>query len=114
MPSQLADKTWKVDPQTLTDFYTGSSRDNRSQRYGLGRLGYLHERNKLAPEEKFTYPLLSSWSYGWEVAEEMGHTRYRPKHGRKAQLHESFYAKNEIPMLLNPTKEGGVCATRMG
>lgn len=34
---------------------------------GQGRALYLRERNRQKPAEKFRYPVLSSWEYGWHV-----------------------------------------------
>ncbi|KAM8867946.1 uncharacterized protein ACB058_005843 [Synchiropus picturatus] len=34
---------------------------------GKGRSLYLQRRNQLPPEEKFHFPLLSSWDYGWRL-----------------------------------------------
>ncbi|KAL1780753.1 filamin-B isoform 4 [Sigmodon hispidus] len=34
---------------------------------GQGRALYLKEQNRLIPEEKYKYPIVSSWEYGWHV-----------------------------------------------
>lgn len=34
---------------------------------GKGRTLYLHRRGHIKPEEKFNFPLLSSWDYGWRL-----------------------------------------------
>lgn len=34
---------------------------------GEGRTMYLKEQNRLKPEEKYKYPMVSSWDYGWHV-----------------------------------------------
>uniref|UniRef100_A0A8D2L0Z7 Sperm microtubule inner protein 1 C-terminal domain-containing protein n=1 Tax=Varanus komodoensis TaxID=61221 RepID=A0A8D2L0Z7_VARKO len=47
-------------PQTLQLLYQGFSHEGR------GRGHYLKERRKKSPEEKFSYPVLSSWEYGWQ------------------------------------------------
>uniref|UniRef100_A0A8D0E7P7 Sperm microtubule inner protein 1 C-terminal domain-containing protein n=1 Tax=Salvator merianae TaxID=96440 RepID=A0A8D0E7P7_SALMN len=49
-------------PQTTRLLYQGFSHE------GQGRLHYLKERQMKSPEEKFYYPTLSSWEYGWRLA----------------------------------------------
>ena len=36
---------------------------------GKGRRQYLQRRGQMRPEEKFDFPLLSSWEYGWRLGE---------------------------------------------
>lgn len=48
-------------PATLKLLFQGISRD------GQGRTQYLKERNRLIPEKKYKYPMVSSWEYGWHV-----------------------------------------------
>lgn len=36
---------------------------------GKGRRLYLQRRGQKRPEEKFDFPLLSSWEYGWRLGE---------------------------------------------
>lgn len=36
-------------------------------REGQGAAAYLRERHRQKPEEKFRYPILSSWEYGWHA-----------------------------------------------
>lgn len=36
---------------------------------GKGRRLYLQRRGQIRPEEKFDFPLLSSWEYGWRLGE---------------------------------------------
>lgn len=53
-----------VTPQTKADLYQGLSNE------GKGRHLYLRKRAQKSPEEKFDYPILSSWDYGWRLGEE--------------------------------------------
>lgn len=50
-----------VPSSTLQLLFQGISHD------GQGRALYLRERNRQKPEEKFQYPIVSSWEYGWHV-----------------------------------------------
>ena len=74
-----------------TSLYEGFSREGR------GRARYLAERRRQAPDAKFTYPMVSSWEYGWKVGDEVA-AYGRPRHARTATLHESFFARNGIPL----------------
>lgn len=51
----------QVPPSTLQLLFQGISHD------GQGRASYLRERHRQKPEEKFLYPILSSWEYGWHM-----------------------------------------------
>lgn len=46
-------------PATLKLLFQGISRDGRNL--------YLKQRHQLKPEEKYKYPMVSSWEYGWHV-----------------------------------------------
>lgn len=50
-----------VSPQSRETLYNGLSEE------GKGRSQYLKRRVQKMPEEKFDYPLLSSWEYGWRL-----------------------------------------------
>uniref|UniRef100_A0A8C8RWA0 Sperm microtubule inner protein 1 C-terminal domain-containing protein n=1 Tax=Pelusios castaneus TaxID=367368 RepID=A0A8C8RWA0_9SAUR len=52
-------------PKTQHLLYQGISRE------GKGRHLYLQERQLKSPEEKFHYPVLSSWEYGWRLGKEV-------------------------------------------
>lgn len=51
----------QVPSNTLKLLFKGVSHN------GQGRARYLQERYRQKPEEKFRYPILSSWEYGWHV-----------------------------------------------
>lgn len=50
-----------VSPQSRETLYNGLSKE------GKGRSQYLKRRTQKMPEERFDYPLLSSWEYGWRL-----------------------------------------------
>ncbi|XP_063147798.1 protein SPMIP1 isoform X1 [Candoia aspera] len=52
-------------PETTQLLYKGFSHE------GKGRQQYLKERMMKSPEEKFRYPVLSSWDYGWHLGLEV-------------------------------------------
>ncbi|TSM44170.1 hypothetical protein Baya_7696 [Bagarius yarrelli] len=78
-----------VSPQSRQTLYNGLSKE------GKGRSQYLKTRIQKMPEERFEYPLLSSWVYGWRLAE-YGHEYKSPVNGRSAIIRSTFYARNGI------------------
>ncbi|KAJ0049966.1 hypothetical protein NL108_014295, partial [Boleophthalmus pectinirostris] len=48
-------------PQTRQSLYQDSSHQGR------GRSQYLRRRGQMLPEQKFDFPLVSSWEYGWRL-----------------------------------------------
>lgn len=48
-----------VSPGTRSLLYHGTSKEEK------GRYRYLKIRNSLGPEEKYCYPVATSWVYGW-------------------------------------------------
>lgn len=57
----------QVPASTLRLLFQGISHD------GQGRASYLRERHRQKPEEKFLYPVLSSWEYGWHMGKGCHH-----------------------------------------
>ncbi|KAM9311777.1 protein SPMIP1-like [Gastrophryne carolinensis] len=52
-----------VSSRTRSLLYSGTSREEE------GRQRYMKKRNKLRPEDKYSFPLVSSWDYGWQIAQ---------------------------------------------
>ncbi|XP_036386201.1 protein ATP6V1FNB [Megalops cyprinoides] len=78
-----------VTPQTKDVLYQGFSKE------GKGRHLYLQRRTQKDPEQKFDYPLLSSWEYGWRLGDY--EREYRsPANGRSGIVRNTFYARNGI------------------
>ncbi|XP_025020553.1 uncharacterized protein LOC112540311 [Python bivittatus] len=82
-------------PETMQLLYRGFSHE------GKGRQQYLKERMLKSPEEKFCYPVLSSWEYGWRLGDVVKDIR-TPVHGKSCIVKDSFYFKNGI--FYNPSK----------
>ncbi|KAF4093937.1 hypothetical protein AMELA_G00007130 [Ameiurus melas] len=78
-----------VSPQSREILYNGLSKE------GKGRDQYLKRRVQKIPEERFNYPLLSSWEYGWRLGY-YGHDYQSPDNGRSAVVRSTFYARNGI------------------
>ncbi|XP_053075148.1 protein ATP6V1FNB [Acinonyx jubatus] len=81
----------QVPPSTLQLFFQGLSHD------GQGRALYLRERHRQKPEEKFLYPILSSWEYGWHMGDTgaMKDTR-APTYARRQPITKTFYIKSGV------------------
>lgn len=62
---------------------------------GKGRYQYLKARKSENPEEKFEYPLLNSFEYGWKL-NDVAQEYKTPTHGRGRIVEESFYRRNGV------------------
>ncbi|KAG8194235.1 hypothetical protein JTE90_024566 [Oedothorax gibbosus] len=67
--------------------YKGSSHDDE------GKDKYLRKRRLFDPEEKYYFPLCSSWEYGWTFGQE-NHLA-GPEYGRKEIIKKSFFRPND-------------------
>ncbi|XP_068449914.1 protein SPMIP1 [Clinocottus analis] len=78
-----------VSPQTRRALYHDSSH------HGKGRSLYLQKRGHMRPEEKFDFPLLSSWEYGWRLGDYT--LDYRtPSRAKSSVVKNTFYARNGV------------------
>ncbi|XP_036595570.1 protein ATP6V1FNB [Trichosurus vulpecula] len=90
-------------PKTGQLLYQGISQE------GKGRLLYLQARWQQKPEDKFRYPVLSSWDYGWGIGD--GISLYpkcfeicwdsmkeakAPVHARSRLIRDTFYFRNGV------------------
>lgn len=82
-----------VDGETKKMLYDGLSSEGR------GRYSYLRTRNNLGPDQKYSYPMVSSWEYGWRLDDVVKEELKNPIHGRMKVIHETFYRRNGIPEL---------------
>ncbi|KAM8914896.1 uncharacterized protein AB9W97_011914 isoform 3-T3 [Spinachia spinachia] len=89
LPLSVAPLMRPVSLQTRSAVYQDSSH------HGKGRSLYLQKRGQLKPEEKFDFPLLSSWEYGWRLGD---HTLdYRtPSRAKSSVVKNTFYARNGV------------------
>jgi hypothetical protein len=60
-----------------------------------GRYQYLKARKSDNPEDKFEYPLLSSFEYGWKL-KEVAPTYKTPAHGRTKIVEDTFHRRNGV------------------
>ncbi|XP_072254863.1 protein SPMIP1 [Pyxicephalus adspersus] len=81
-------------PRTRNLLYSGTSKEEQ------GRYQYMKARNNLRPENKYTYPLVSSWEYGWQMgnASNSNGSPYR----RCRIVNDTFFRKNGIPCQPHP------------
>ncbi|XP_065096874.1 protein SPMIP1 [Paramisgurnus dabryanus] len=78
-----------ISPHIKASLYDGFSHE------GKGRQLYLKKRSKQGPEEKFEYPILSSWDYGWRLGDYDSDCK-TPANGRSEIVRNTFYARNGI------------------
>lgn len=93
---QTKEEMRRVDDGTKSVLYEGFSKEGR------GRHRYLQQRHNVMPEQKYTFPFVSSWEYGWKIGEET-EAYQRPTFARTAKVKETFYTRNGIPTMLSPT-----------
>ncbi|XP_078139746.1 protein SPMIP1 [Centroberyx gerrardi] len=77
-----------VSPQTRQTLY-------QAAQHGKGRSLYLQRRGQKRPEEKFDFPLLSSWEYGWRLGD-YSLDYSSPASGRSSVVKNTFYARNGV------------------
>jgi hypothetical protein len=92
---QTTEEMRSVDQPTRNKLFDGFSHDRK------GRYQYLRDRHQQSPESKFTFPMLSSWEYGWKIGDEMS-AYGRPGNARTAMIKDSFYSRNGVSTLSSP------------
>ena len=92
---QSKEEMWKPPKQMKEDLYEGFTKEGR------GRYQYLKQRKQEIPEKKYSFPMLSSWEYGWKLDEQF--QLKRPTHARTRLIQDSFYTRNRVPTLDDPT-----------
>jgi len=81
-----------VTPNTKSALYDGFTKE------GKGRYQYLHSRYEKNPEDKYQYPLLSSWEYGWRLSDVIQKADIKkPMNGRTRIVADTFYTRTGIP-----------------
>ena len=63
--------------------------------HGEGRCAYLKRRKTLTPVQKYEFPLLSSYQYGWKIME---YTNPRPSSHARIYIENLFYKKRGITL----------------
>ncbi|XP_069812368.1 protein SPMIP1 [Dendropsophus ebraccatus] len=84
-----------VSAGTRSLLYNGTSKEEK------GRYCYLKVRNSLGPEEKYCYPIATSWVYGWHLGNLLDNSC--PQYRRCRIVSDTFYRKNGIPTQPNHT-----------
>ncbi|XP_062254224.1 protein SPMIP1 [Platichthys flesus] len=95
-----------VSPRSSKALYQDSSHN------GKGRRLYLQRRGRIPPEEKFEFPLLSSWEYGWRLGDFT--LDYRtPCRARSSVVRNTFFSRNGVFSSSSATDTlGSASATR--
>ena len=77
-----------------------------------GRYQYLKARTNTGPEEKYAYPILSSWDYGWRLNDVIPpETIHKPQYGRTRIVADTFYIRTGVPDLRFPDYSGNYTAS---
>ncbi|XP_064632788.1 protein SPMIP1-like [Lineus longissimus] len=93
-PDNLLTEMRPVTPKVRKSLYEGFSKD------GTGRYQYLHHRYGYNPENKYEFPILSSWEYGWRLSDVIRKEEIKkPTHGRTRIVADTFYTRTGIPDL---------------
>ena len=67
---------------------------------GKGRYQYLQSRYQDIPENKYQFPVLSSWDYGWRLNDVINKEDIKkPANGRTRIVADTFYTRTGIPAL---------------
>ena len=61
--------------------------------HGEGRYAYLKKRKTLTPVQKYEFPLLSSYQYGWKIME---YANPKPSPHARVYIDSLFYRKRGI------------------
>lgn len=92
-----------VDPAVIKLLYTALNKD--------GRVKYLSARIKSIPENRYYFPEVSSWIYGWKMWN-MPKTMTKTGFGRQQIIKNSFYRRRGVerdpdwykePIVFSPT-----------
>jgi len=86
----------EVDKKLLYDGFT---------KEGKGRHQYLNHRYHTAiPEDKYQFPIVSSWDYGWRLGDVTDKNLIgKPPFCRTRIVADTFYSRNGIPTLQSAT-----------
>ncbi|XP_059175848.1 protein ATP6V1FNB-like [Physella acuta] len=80
-----------VSPLVRDTLYEGYSR------IGQGRKIYLKQRNDKNPEDKFRFPVCSSWDYGWRLGDVIRtEDIVKPEFAQYMIMERTFYSKNGL------------------
>ena len=83
-----------VEPFVKDKLYDGFTKE------GKGRYQYLNTRYLRVPEDKYQYPVLSSWEYGWRLGDVIRKEEIKkPQMGRTRIVADTFYTRTGIPAL---------------
>ncbi|XP_076258399.1 uncharacterized protein LOC143195276 [Rhynchophorus ferrugineus] len=76
-----------IDPAIKKLIYTGNNKD--------GRVNYLRERIQLLPEDRFYFPEVSSFEYGWRMWDYVK-TIKKTGFGRQQIVKDTFYRRRGV------------------
>lgn len=95
---QASVEMYGVSHQVKDKLYDGFTKNEK------GRYDYLKTRKEVIPEEKYSFPVSSSMTYGWKLDGQF--ELARPRYARSSLVRDTFYTTNKIPTLEDPA--GGI------
>ena len=98
--TNMKEEMFPPNPQVKEKLYDGFTKEEK------GRYQYMKSRNVIIPEKKYTYPILSSWDYGWKLDQPSSADRSR--FSRTRIVKDSFYTRNKVATLDDPTRGVGI------
>ena len=88
-----------VEMRPVTSLTRGKLYDGFTKE-GKGRYQYLLDRYQNIPEDKYSFPLCSSWEYGWRLGDVIKQEDIKkPAHGRTKIVADTFYTRTGIPAM---------------
>ena len=90
------EEMYPAHPSQIKKLHDGFTKEEK------GKYQYLDERKRIIPEKKYSFPILSSWKYGWKLGEEK--PSGRPNNARTKLITDTFYTRNGVPTLSVPTQ----------
>jgi hypothetical protein len=85
----------KPNTRVKAGLYDGFTKEEK------GRYQYLKSRHMHVPEAKYTYPVLSSMEYGWQIQDRFD--LKKSPHAMSNVTSNSFYTRSGVPDLANPS-----------
>jgi hypothetical protein len=100
--SNKREEMFAPNSKTKEKLYDGFSKEEK------GRYQYLKDRKDITPEKKYSYPILSSWDYGWKLDETDKILADRSRFTRTRIVKDSFYTRNKVATLDDPSRGVGL------
>ncbi len=92
-----------VNQRVRSTLYDGFTKE------GKGRYQYLQRRYRNIPENKYQFPVLNSWEYGWRLGDVIPKDQIKkPDAGRTRIVADTFYTRTGIPVFRREHTVGSI------